>query len=359
MAQLDRATVTIDLDKLEDNTRRVVEALGSEVQVVAVTKATAGSPAVARAMLRGGAAALADSRLENIERMRAVGVAAAFWLLRAPSPALAAETVRLADVSLASEVVSVAALDEAARKAGTTHAIVAMVDLGDLREGMLPDELPAFLDAVAAMSGIEIAGIGVNLACYGGIEPDERNLGELAELAAMAETRLGHPLIVSGGNSSSIEYAVREGMPAAIDNLRIGESILLGVSVLTRRPILGLHRDVFTVSAPVIECKVKPSMPIGTITQDAFGGTPEFEDLGTRRRAICAIGRQDVPPTGLRPVDPRIEVLGASSDHLILDVEDLPEPLAIGQAGEFIPNYAGLVGLFTSRYVAKQFIGGE
>ena len=221
---------------------------------------------------------------------------------------------------------------------------------------MLPDELPAFLDAVERMSGVEIAGIGVNLACYGGIEPDERNLGELAGLAAAAEARLGRKLLVSGGNSSSIEYAVTHGMPAAIDNLRIGESILLGVSVLTREPILGLHRDVFRLEAPVIECKVKPSMPIGTITQDAFGGTPEFEDLGMRRRAILAIGRQDVPPTGIVPKDPRVEILGASSDHLIVDVEDLPRAPAVGDVLAFTPTYAGLVGLFTSPYVRKEYV---
>ena len=358
MPQLDRATVTIDLRKLQNNVHRVIEALGPDVDVVTVTKATAGSPEVARAMLRGGASALADSRLENIAAMRAAGVEATFWLLRAPTLALAAETVRLADVSLASELASVGALDEAARAAGTKHLIVAMVDLGDLREGMMPDELPSFLDVVAQMSGIEIAGIGTNLACYGGIEPDADNLGRLAELAAKAQARLGRPLIVSGGNSSSIEFAVRTGMPAAVNNLRVGESILLGVSVLTREPILNLHRDVFRVSAPVIECKVKPSMPIGTITQDAFGAAPEFEDLGLRRRAICAIGRQDAPPTGLAPVDPHIEVLGASSDHLILDVEGLAEPPAIGDAIEFVPNYAGLVGLFTSRYVRKVYVGG-
>jgi predicted amino acid racemase len=359
MPQLDQATVTIDLGKLEDNTRRVVEALGQGVDVVAVTKATAGSPQVACAMLRGGASALADSRLENIATMREAGIDTTFWLLRAAAPATAAETVRLADVSLASELTSVKALGEAADAAGTTHAIVAMVDLGDLREGMMPDELPGFVDAAAQMPGIELAGIGVNLACYGGIEPSANNLGQLVGLAEAAERRLGKKLIVSGGNSSSIEYAVREGMPPAVNNLRVGESILLGVSVLTREPILDLHRDVFRVSAPVIECKVKPSMPIGTITQDAFGNTPEFEDLGPRRRAICAIGRQDAPPSGLQPVDPRIEVLGASSDHLILDVEDLPEPPAVGEAIEFIPNYAGLVGLFTSRYVRKVYVGGE
>jgi len=127
--------------------------------------------------------------------------------------------------------------------------------------------------------------------------------------------------------SSSLDALIEGVLPSRIDNLRIGESILLGVSTVTREPILGLETDALTVSAPVIECQVKPSKPIGTSAQDAFGGRPQFEDRGMRRRAIVSIGRQDVDPVGIVPVDPRIEVLGASSDHLVLDVDALPSRL--------------------------------
>ena len=113
-----------------------------------------------------------------------------------------------------------------------------------------------------------------------------------------------------------------------------------------------------TVSAPVIECKVKPSMPVGTSAQDAFGTVPVFTDRGERRRAICAIGRQDAPAEGLRPLDARIEVLGASSDHLVLDVDDLPTPPRVGDSIAFVPGYSATLQLFTSRYVAKEFIDG-
>ena len=247
------------------------------------------------------------------------------------------------------------ALDNAAAAAGRRHAIVAMVDLGDLREGMLPAALPAFLERVNAMDHIDIAGIGVNLTCYGAIVPDEDNLGRLAELAAQSEKQLGRPLLVSGGNSGSIGMVVSGRMPAAVDTLRIGETILLGVDTLTREPTLGLHLDAITVSAPVIECFVKPSLPRGTSAQDAFGNFPTFSDRGERRRAICALGRQDAPPEGLAPVDPRVEVLGASSDHLILDVDAMAQPPALGEPITFVPNYAATLRLFTSPYVHKVF----
>ncbi|MRS12382.1 MAG: alanine/ornithine racemase family PLP-dependent enzyme [Actinobacteria bacterium] len=353
---LARATVTTDLGKVEENTRTIVDALDGR-GVIGVTKVTCGSPEVARAMLAGGAAGIADSRLENIERMREAGVPAEFWLLRAPSPLLADETVRLADVSLESELETVGALATAAARLGKTHRIVAMVDLGDLREGVMPADLPAFVEAADALPNIEVYGIGTSLTCYGAVVPDAQNLGELAALAQSAESRLGRRLHLSGGMSSSLDALIEGALPARVDGLRIGESILLGVSTVTRKPILGLHTDAIVASAPVIECLRKPSMPRGTIAQDAFGGTPAFEDLGERMRAICAIGHQDVVPTDIAPLDPRVRVLGASSDHLVLDVEDLPEAPRPGDAISFVPGYSATLRLFTSPYVEKRFVG--
>ena len=352
---LAKATVTVDLAKVAENTRRVVDALGGRA-VYGVTKVTCGAPEVARAMLAGGAAGIADSRLENVARMRDAGVAAEFWSLRAPVIAGAGEAVRLIDVSLESEIETVRALDAAARALGKRHRIVAMVDLGDLREGMMPADLPTFLDAAEALPNIEVFGIGASLTCYGAIVPDAENLGELVALTQSAEARLGRRLHVSGGMSSSLDALVDGILPGRIDSLRIGESILLGVSTVTRVPILGLHTDAITVSAPVIECMVKPSLPRGTSAQDAFGQRPVFVDRGERRRAILAMGRQDVVPEGLVPLDPRVQVLGASSDHLVLDVHDLSEAPHLGDAITFVPNYAATLAAFTSPYVEKRYV---
>ena len=352
------AAVTIDLHKITENTDTVVRVLQHR-EVIGVTKVSCGSPEVARAMLAGGVRGIADSRLENLERLRSAGIDVPLWLLRAPAPDLADETVRTADVSLESEIATVEALDAAAARAGRRHAVVAMVDLGDLREGMLPGELPDFARRVEAMAHIDLLGIGVSLTCYGGVVPDERNLGELIALTQTAEARIGRRLLISGGMSSSLDALVAGELPERVDSLRIGESILLGVSTVTREPILGLHTDAIVASAPVIEVMRKPSVPRGTIAQDAFGGTPTFADRGTRLRAICAIGHQDVVPTDITPVDPRVEVLGASSDHLVLDVDALPEPPRVGDEIAFLPGYSATLRLFTSPYVEKRYLGGQ
>jgi predicted amino acid racemase len=348
------ATLTVDLAKIAENARTVVAAL-PDVAIIGVTKVTCGSPEIARAMLQGGVRGLGESRLENIARLREACVAAPIWLLRAPTPDLAEDTVRLADVSLESEFATLCALDAAAAAQGKRHGVVVMVDLGDLREGVMPAELPSFLAQASGLAHLDVLGIGTSLTCYGAIVPTPENLGQLVSLAKAAERQLERKLTVSGGMSTSLDAFESGDLPAQIDNLRVGEAIVLGVSPASRERILGLHTDALVFEAPVIECKVKPSRPIGISAQDAFGETPDFEDRGERRRAICAIGRQDVVPGALRPVDPRIEVLGASSDHLILDVHDLAEPPQIGDPIAFIPGYSATLALFTSPYVAKVF----
>jgi predicted amino acid racemase len=349
-----QATLTTDLGKITANTRDVVRALGG-VEVVAVTKCTCGSPEVGKATLAGGAVALGESRHANAERHRAAGISAPIWLLRAPPPELAADTVRLFDLSLASELETCAALDAAAAGQGRRHQVLVMVDLGDLREGILPADLPAFVDAVEALEHVDLAGVGVNLTCYGAIMPDQRNMSELVELARATERRVGRHLVVGGGNSGSIGMIASGDMPAGVTVLRVGETVLHGVDTLTREPILGLHTDVFELAAPVIECKLKPSLPRGTVAQDAYGNRPSFTDRGDRRRAILALGRQDVMPEYLTPLDAGVEILGASSDHLILDVEETVVPPRLGDLFRFRPNYAATVQLFTSPYVHKVF----
>jgi predicted amino acid racemase len=263
--------------------------------------------------------------------------------------------VRLFDLSLASELETCAALDAAAAAPGRRHQVMVMVDLGDLREGILPADLPAFVDAVERFDHVDLAGIGVNLTCYGAIMPDETNMSELVELARQTEQRVGRRLLVGGGNSGSIAMIASRKMPAGVTTLRVGETILHGVDTLTREPILGLHTDAFELSAPVIECKVKPSLPRGDIAQDAYGNRPTFEDRGDRRRAILALGRQDVMPEWVTPLDAGVEILGASSDHLIVDVEEMVGPPRLGDVLRFRPNYAATLQLFTSPYVHKVF----
>ena len=352
--------IDIDLGKLEANARAVT-ALCAEhgIAVTGVTKGTCGSPEVARAMLRGGCASIGESRLENIHRLKAGGVDTSFMLLRGPPLSRADDVVAQTHVSLNSELSVISALAEAARRRHLVHDIVVMVDLGDLREGVWPDDLVRFAGEVARMDGVRIAGLGTSLTCYGGVIPTEEKMQQLVELADEIEKTLHIRLdYLSGGSSSALPLIAAGGMPRRINHLRVGEGILLGVETAHRTAWPGTCQDAFTLHAEVIELKTKPSIPIGEVSEDAFGKRPVFEDRGNIARAILNVGREDIDLDGIRPADPGLRILGATSGALIVDVSAARTSIRVGDLLLFSLNYAALLQAMDSEYVEKRPIEG-
>ena len=342
----------IDLDKISHNTRTLVERLASRgISVTGVTKAALGSVEIAHALLRAGVSGLGDSRIENIEALRLGQVSAPLTLIRSPMLSQAARVVLHADVSLNTEIEVIRRLSLEAQKIDRTHGVVLMVELGDLREGIMPDDLLDTVRETLRLPNLEFKGIGTNLACRSGVSPDDRNMAILSALADAIEATFDLQVeIVSGGNSANLEWALSESVTGRVNDLRLGEAILLGCETLHRQPIDGLHTDAITLVAEVIESKVKPSYPTGTIAQTAFGEAPPVKDRGNVAQMILAIGRQDVDPSGLRP-PAGFEIMGASSDHLIL--ESRSDGLRIGAEVAFQLNYSALVRAMTSPYVTR------
>lgn len=347
----------VDLTKIEANTRSLVGQLHTRgIAVTAVTKATLGSPAVAAAMLRGGASGLGDSRVENLARLSSVEPAVSRTLIRSPMLSQVEQVVRNATRSLNSSLPVLDALDEAARRHRCTHEVVLMVELGDLREGVVPEVLAWLVEAIRGRRHLRLAGLGTNLACQNGVVPDDRNMGDLSRLVDEVEAQLGTPLeVVSGGNSANLPWALSTSDVGRINELRLGEAILLGTEPLHRTALPGLYADAFRLVGEVIEVEVKATQPWGDRAQTAFGELPKpaaasTTRAATTRQAIVALGRQDVDLDGLLP-PPGIKVLGMSSDHLVLDLGD--HRLAVGDELGFDLGYGGLVRAMTSPFVSK------
>lgn len=348
----------IDLDKIYDNARSLVERLAEHgISVTGVTKATLGSPEIAGALLCAGVSGLGDSRIENIEAMRGADVQASMTLIRSPMLSQADRVVAHADVSFNTELDVISKLSSAAQKAGRNHGIVLMVELGDLREGIMPRDLEATVRTMLEFPNLALKGIGTNLACRSGVSPSAENMAELSALAESLDMTFGLTLdIVSGGNSANLDWALSGADTGRINNLRLGEALLLGCETLHRRPIVGLHTDAVTLTAEVIESKTKPSQPWGELAQNAFGEQSPATGRGQISQTILAVGRQDVDPDGLRP-PAGIEILGASSDHLITDTGS--DCLSIGAEVTFQLNYSALVRAITSPFVTKMIKGGR
>lgn len=342
----------IDLDKIFHNAHTLVQRLGCRgISVTGVTKATLGSADIANELLRAGVSSLGDSRIENIESMRHANVVSEMTLIRSPMITQVARVVEFADISFNTEIEVIRQLSVEARKAGRTHRVLLMVELGDLREGIMPDDLIQVVRETLCLPNIALEGIGTNLACRSGVSPGVNNMAKLTELACLVEATTGHSLkVVSGGNSANLTWALGGAATGRINNLRLGEAILLGRETLQRLPIPELHTDAITLIAEVIESKIKPSKPLGDIAQTAFGIQRAGTDRGRVLQTILAVGRQDIDPEGLQAAQ-GIRICGASSDHLVLESTD--HDLPIGAEVAFQLNYSALLRAMTSPFVGK------
>ena len=139
--------IEICLAKIAHNARTLRALYGGRgVDISAVTKVVCGDPRVAAVLVDCGIEMLADSRIASIRRMRDAGIESVFMLLRSPSLSQAAEVVAYADLSLNSDLSVIRELSAEAVKQRVIHEIILMVELGDLREGVMPADVE---DAVA------------------------------------------------------------------------------------------------------------------------------------------------------------------------------------------------------------------
>jgi len=349
--------IEVDCERLRRNAEAVVGLCAPHgIDVVGVTKACCGHPEVARAMLAGGVRILGESRLKHVQRLRDASIDVDIMLLRLPALSEVEGVVRLTQMSLNSQPETVRALSRAAQAQGVTHQVVLMIETGDRREGVMPKEAVPAARAMMGLPGIELAGIGTNVGCIGGVLTTQENTQQLIDVADDVERALSIRFrVVSGGHTASLALIERGEMPSRVNQLRIGDAILLGVDSSGGWPLPLPFQDVFNVVAEVIEIDIKPHMPEGPITIDAFGRTPHWEDLGLRRRAILAIGEQDLHIAGLTPRRSGVTLVGASSDHLVVDVTDADPPVHLGDELEFKPIYAAVATAMAS-YGVEQVV---
>lgn len=292
----------------------------------------------------------ADSRLENLERIGDTHHTK--LLLRLPDPSEADLVVAIADMSLNSELQTIVALNEAAKSLNKTHKIILMVEMGDLREGLLPDDVLANVEVILQLEAIKLLGIGANFSCYGGVMATPEKLNSLRALRNIIKERYGlDDLIISGGNSSSLYMLENHTMPPGIDHLRLGESVILGRETAHGKGLEGFHQDVVQLEASLIEIKEKASYPQGEQGMDAFGQVPNIEDKGNMIRGILAIGKQDVDIRGLTPLDENVTILGGSSDHMIVELKE--DTYKVGDRLRFNLDYGSLLRASTSPFVKK------
>lgn len=348
--------IDINLNKIAHNTHIISSYCNNKgIDIAAVSKVFCAEIPIVKTIIDTGIKIIGDSRIENLEKIKNLNCKK--MLLRIPMESQADKVVRFSDISLNSELDTIKELSHSAKELGICHKIILMIDLGDLREGILEKDVLQNVSEILKLDNIELYGIGTNLTCYGGVIPDENNLGRLVTLKNKIEQVFNVKLkVVSGGNSSSLQLVLNGKMPEGINQLRIGEGIVLGRETAFGKHMDNCYNDCFIIKGEIIELKEKPSVPIGNIGMDAFGEKPFFKDMGIMKRAILAIGKQDISIKGLIPLDEKINVLGGSSDHLILDITHADNKYEVGDIVDFRPDYGCLLAAMTSPYIAKYYI---
>ncbi|UMZ73089.1 alanine/ornithine racemase family PLP-dependent enzyme [Natranaerofaba carboxydovora] len=349
--------VEINLNKIQRNVELIVnKAKQFDINVVGVTKAFLAEEPIMQAYLKGGIKWLADSRIENIEKIRRFGFKGIILLLRLPMISEALEVVNYADVSLNSELETLKKIDEVSKRLHKIHGVILMVDVGDRREGILPEDLKYYYHEVQKLKNLKLVGLGLNVGCFWGVLPTYSNAKVLLQLKEELERKGGKVPILSGGSTCGLTLLFENEMPEGINQLRVGEGFLLGQDSVRELPIPGAKNDAFKLSCEIIEIKKRPSNPAGEIGSTPTGDKPDFMDKGNRDRAILALGRQDVIVSSIRPVDEDAIIEGASSDHLIVDITNSRKNYKVGDEMKFYLSYGGIFSAMNSYFIKNLYL---
>lgn len=301
---------------------------------------------------------ICDSRLSNLKTIKKLSPKTKTVYIKPPAKRLAKQIVEFADVSFNTEIDTVKKLSEEAILQKKVHKIVIMVEMGELREGIMAKNLPSFFGKIQKLPNIEVAAIGTNLNCLNGILPDEKKLSKLNRYKEIVEEKYGKKIpYVSAGSSVTIPLIFKNEVPEGVNHFRIGETLFFGTDVYKDSIITGMDQDVFKLTAEIIELIKKPMIPTGKKGTNLTGDSPEFDEknLGkTSVRAIVDIGLLDIDIKNISPENSDIEIIGASSDMLILELGENEQQLKTGDTINFNMNYMAVLRAMNSDYVDKK-----
>ncbi len=335
----------VNLDKIKHNAE-VIKALclDNNISLTGVIKGFSAIPKITDSFFQAGYKSIASSRIDHLKMYQYLSNVEK-WLIRTPMLSEVEDVVKYSDISVNSEKEVLECLNDACKKVGITHKVVLMYDVGDLREGLIKiDQLVEISKYVEnKLDSLHLYGIGTNFTCYGTVVPTIKNANALVAAALEVENVIKRDLdIISGGATTSLPLLVAKTIPERINHFRVGSAIMTPLELITlwNTNVPELKYDTFIIEAEIIELNHKPSVPIGKLHLDGFGNKKVFEDRGIRKRAILAIGNADLGDcTKLKPLDSEIEILGASSDHLIIDIDNCNHIYKVGSKVRFLLHY--------------------
>ncbi|MBN1409284.1 MAG: alanine racemase [Spirochaetales bacterium] len=239
---------------------------------------------------------------------------------------------------------------------------ILMLELGDFREGIPPDDFIKFLKKALSIRGVKIAGIGGNLGCLTGRLPDTEMFSIMHDLLQTARAELGCELsTVSMGGTSIFDMFENNWMAEDITQVRMGEAIFFGYNMSARKKLAGFKGDAFIFQAEIIELAEKKIIHSpGRIGYNAFGHkTNPVSPPGMRKRAVLNFGSLAASFHGLSPVDSGVFFAGATHDYSVIDVSECTRKWKVGDRIHFVMNYNSASQAMLNPFVQKKFIDGK
>ena len=354
--------LVFNLTKLRENVKNFNKLANEQgINIMGVIKGCNALEKVCKAYYDGGCTTLGSSRIEQLKILKEAGIGDELVLIRIPMISEIEDVIKYADTSLNSSHEVLVALNDEAKKQGKKHKVVLMIEVGDLREGYW-DREELIGDALMVendMESLHLSGLAMNVGCYGSVVPTPEKIQEFVDAVELVEEAIGRRVdVVSGGDTTSFARVLDHNMPERINEIRLGGEPMAGYTLkhVFNYDIPWEHSDVCRMRAEIVELKEKPSYPIGELAVDAFGHKPFYKDRGIRKRAILAIGRMDYgDPNDIPYEDYTLEILGASSDHTIVDVEAHEKELKVGDIIEYPVRYNQILYMTSSPNVVIKY----
>lgn len=355
------AYIELNKSKLIHNYNYLDDLFGkSNISWGVVSKLLCGNKLYLDFLISLGVKQLLDSRVSNLKTIKSLNPGIETIYIKPPPKRSIPSIVRFADISLNTEYSTIKCLSEEAVSQDKVHKIIIMIELGDLREGVMGGNFISFYKKVFELPGIDVVGIGANLTCMNGILPNADKLIQLSLYEELIEARFSRNIpYVSGGTSVTIPLIERKLLPGGINHFRIGETLFLGNNLYYQEPFDGMQQDIFMLYAEIIELIEKPVVPDGLMGQNVEGETVTIndDDYGkTALRAILDIGLLDVKQENLYPVDEGVSLSGASSDMIILEIANSDLNYKVGDLVQFRLNYMGILSIISSNYIEKRLV---
>lgn len=356
------AFVTLDTDKLADNFRYLDNLFTKHnIKWTAVTKMLCGNKKYLEVLVKLGITEACDSRVTNLKRIKAINPEVETAYIKPPPKRSVRNIVQYADVSFNTEYDTIKLLSDAAVEQNKVHKVIIMIELGELREGVMREDFMDFYQKVFELPNIDVIGVGTNLTCMYGVLPNHDKLIQLCLYKELIEAKFDKKIpYVSGGSSVTIPLIFQDLLPDGVNHFRVGETLFLGTDVYNNRPFEQMHNDVFKLYAEIIELTEKPSVPMGELGHNLTGEIKEFdmaEQSQSSYRAIIDLGLLDIESEHLLPTDESIGLVGESSDMIVVDLGDNPEDYKVGDLLEFNMTYMGILRVMNSEYVEKKLAG--